>query len=506
MQMVSADERARVQPTSLLNRIAIIACLAWCSVAVWGAPFDEAIALAKTGLQQQEHGEYAASEVSFRRAVEIYEREGVTADPRLAQALNGLGAAQYYRGRHREAELFYRRALAIFEQLNQPGMDWAATMKNLCTLHRERADLTQAEAFCSKAVTMMQDATGDSPESAAAYAELAMIAKARGDLRSAERLIHHAEELQTKSAEPNRLPLWTLWGIEGEILNSDGRWGEAEALYRRALADCSHALGAANVRCAAALNGLGLSLASREATAGARQALERALHIFESNYGPDHQRVAAVLTNLGTLASSMGDYSRAQKYLERAAAISEKVMGPDHPDTAATLMNLAGVYLHRRKFDQAEPLFVRAVAIDQRNGAPARKLAVDLNNLGAFFFSTRQWDRSEEAFLRSIQLYEQCCGGDSVALAGVLGNLAEGYRVQGRDRDAIAAYRRAMAIWDQHRGIMSRETANFLDHYAQLMRKSADYAEANRAEAEAMRIRVKNAMVNGAAGSSLAAR
>lgn len=489
-----------------LNRIVVVVFLASWSAQAYHAVSEEAVALAKTGLKQQEHGDYADSELSFRRAVKLYERAGMRTNAGLAEALNGLGAAVYYRGRHAEAESFYKRALAIFEQRNQPAIDWAATMKNLCTLNRERANLTQAESLCRKAVAMIQYASGDSPSSAAAYAELSLIAKARGDLASAQRLIHQAEDLQAGSAEPDRLPMWTLWAIEGEILNTDNRYSEAEALYRRAFAECSRTLGADNVRCAAPLNGLGLSLASRGATSDAQQALERALRIFERNYGPDHQRVIAVLTNLGTVASSTGDYGRAQKYLERAAATCERVMGPERPDTAATLMNLAGACVNRRKFDKAEALYTRAVEIDQKNGAPAHKLAVDFNNLGAFFFSTRQWDKSEDSFLRSIKLYEQCYGGDHITLAGVLGNLAEEYRLEGRDRDAIATYQRAIGIWDKHPEIVTRDVANILDHYAHLMRKSADFAETNRAEAQAMRIRVKNTVANGPARSSLLSR
>ncbi len=494
-----------MQPGSL-NRIVVVVFLASWSAQAYETASEEAVTLAKTGLRQQEHGDYADSELSFRRAVEVYERAGMLTDAGLAEALNGLGAAVYYRGRHREAESFYKRALAIFEQRNQPAIDWAATMKNLCTLNRERANLAQAEALCGKAVAMIQHVSGDSPESAAAYAELAMIAKARGNLASARRLIAQAEDLQARSTVPGRLPMWTLWAIEGDILNTDSRYSEAEALYRRAFAECSRTLGADNVRCAAPLNGLGLSLASRGATTDAQQALERALRIFQRNYGPDHQRVIAVLTNLGTVASSTGDYGRAQNYLERAATTCERVMGPEHPDTAATLMNLAGVYVNRRKFDKAEALYTRAVEIDQKNGAPAHKLAVDFNNLGVFFFSRRQWDKSEDSFLRSIKLYEQCYGSDHMAVAGVLGNLAEEYRLEGRDRDAIATYQRAIGIWDRHPDIVTRDVANILDHYARLMRKSADYAEANRAEAEAMRIRVRNTVANDPARTSLLSR
>jgi tetratricopeptide (TPR) repeat protein len=466
---------------------------------------EQAVMLAKAGLNQQEHGDYKSSEESFRRAVERYEQAGLNSDPGFADALNGLGAAVYYRGRNQEAEALYRRALAIFQRRNQPTVSWAATMKNLCTLDRERMNLGEAEELCRKAAAMIQSAGGSTNFTlASAYAELAVIAKARGDLAAAQQFINQAEELEKKSSQPERLPLWTLWTIRGEILSAQGAVGEAEVQFQRGFDGCSRALGLNNVRCASALNGVGLSMASRGATADAERTLERALHIFESNYGLSHPRVVAVLTNLGSLAISTRDFGKAQKLLEQAAAICEKVLGPDHPDTAATFINLAGVYVQRHKLGQAESLYNRALEIDRNNHVPAYKLAADFNHLGVFFYSTRQWDKSEEAFLQSIKLYEHAFGADHVAIAGVLGNLAEEYRVEGRDRDAAAAYQRAFAIWGRHPDVVNTKVATILDHYATLMRKTADYAEANRAEAEAMRIRVKKAVANTRASSLIA--
>ena len=493
-----------------LEVIGVVALLACRSVEAHqarttAALFNQAVTCAKTGLDQQEQGDYASSEQSFRRAVELYEQSGLSGDPRLAEALNGLGAAVYYRGRNQEAEALYRRALAIFERCNQPTVIWAATMKNLCTLNRERVNLGEAEQLCRKAAAMLQSIGGSNHFAAAsAYAELAVISRSRGDLGAASRFINQAEELVQGSSQPDRLPLWTLWAIRGEVLSAQGNPGEAEFQFQRAYNGCSHALGAGNVRCASALNGIGLSMASRGATAEAQRTLEQALRIFESSYGLNHPRVVAVLTNLGSLAIARGDFGKAQKLFEQAAAISERVLGSNHPDTAATFINLAGVYVHRRKLDKAEGLYNRALAIDRNNHAPAHKLAADFNHLGVFFYSTRQWDKSEEAFLQAISLYEQAFGPTHVNVAGVLGNLAEEYRIEGRDREATAAYQRAFAIWERHPDIVNTKVAAILDHYATLLRKTADYAEANRAEAEAMRIRVKKTVADTHASSFIA--
>merc|ERR1712098_649878 len=67
-----------------------------------------------------------------------------------------------------------------------------------------------------------------------------------------------------------------------------------------------------------------------------RDFLERALAIFEREYGPDHREVAIILTNLGGAYGALGDAYKARDFLERALAIFEREYGHDHRFTKTT--------------------------------------------------------------------------------------------------------------------------------------------------------------------------
>jgi tetratricopeptide (TPR) repeat protein len=63
----------------------------------------------------------------------------------------------------------------------------------------------------------------------------------------------------------------------------------------------------------------------------ARTLCERALHINETAYGPDHPHVASTLTNLAEALRDLGEPATARPLLERALHINETTYGPDHP-------------------------------------------------------------------------------------------------------------------------------------------------------------------------------
>ena len=72
----------------------------------------------------------------------------------------------------------------------------------------------------------------------------------------------------------------------------------------------------------------------------ARDLHERALRIFEREYGPDHVRVAITLTNLGNAWRELRRPDKARDLHERVLRIEEPEYGPDHVEVARTLTNL----------------------------------------------------------------------------------------------------------------------------------------------------------------------
>jgi tetratricopeptide (TPR) repeat protein len=140
---------------------------------------------------------------------------------------------------------------------------------------------------------------------------------------------------------------WQLWG--------------AACPARRTLLDRlrDHVL---EPKAARIMNRLAFWLNNRAEHGEAEPLFRRALAIDENSFGPDHPDVARDLNNLALLLRDTNRLAEAEPLFRRALAINEKSFGPDHPNVATDLNNLAALLSATNRLAEAEPLFRRALA------------------------------------------------------------------------------------------------------------------------------------------------
>ena len=80
------------------------------------------------------------------------------------------------------------------------------------------------------------------------------------------------------------------------------------------------------------MNELALWLNNRAEHGEAEPLFRRALAIEEKSFGPDHPNVATDLNNLAVLLSATNRLAEAEPLYRRALAIDEKSFGPEHPE------------------------------------------------------------------------------------------------------------------------------------------------------------------------------
>ena len=111
------------------------------------------------------------------------------------------------------------------------------------------------------------------------------------------------------------------------------------------------------------MNDLALWLNNRAEHGEAEPLYRRALAIYEKSFGPEHPNVATVLNNLAWLLRDTNRLAEAEPLYRRALAIYEKSFGPEHPDVATGLNHLALLLSATNRLAEAEPLYRRALAI-----------------------------------------------------------------------------------------------------------------------------------------------
>ena len=90
---------------------------------------------------------------------------------------------------------------------------------------------------------------------------------------------------------------------------------------------------------------------------------KRALAIKEKALRPEHLRVAASLLGLAALYQAQDRYAEAEPLFKRALAIMEKALGQEHPHLATSLENYAPLLRNTGRTTEATKMELRAKAI-----------------------------------------------------------------------------------------------------------------------------------------------
>jgi len=128
------------------------------------------------------------------------------------------------------------------------------------------------------------------------------------------------------------------------LYQSQGRYGEAEPLYKRCLQLREEILGPKHPDTLTSINNLALLYNSQGRYGEAEPLYKRCLQLSEEVLGPKHPDTLTSINNLAFLYESQGRYGEAEPLYKRCLQLSEEVLGPKHPDTLTRINNLGLLY------------------------------------------------------------------------------------------------------------------------------------------------------------------
>ncbi len=156
--------------------------------------------------------------------------------------------------------------------------------------------------------------------------------------------------------------LWETYMAAATKAYQQGNYPEAEKQWAAALKE-AEGFGPQDPRLATSLNNLAQVYRAQGRYAEAEPLYKRALAIQEKALGPDHPSVAKSLNNLAELYRAQGRYEEAELRYKRALAIMEKALGPEHPDVALGLENYAVLLRETGRGAEANKMEARAKEI-----------------------------------------------------------------------------------------------------------------------------------------------
>ena len=278
-------------------------------------------------LTYQSLARYTEAEPLYRRAIEIDEKVLGKDHPDVAIRYNNLAGLLQDQGKYAEAEPLYRRAIEIDEKaLGKDHPDVAIRYNNLAVLLQDQGKYDRGRAALSAghrdrrkgsrqgSSRRCNPLTTTSPHCFRTRASMPRPSRSiGGPSRSTKRF--SARIIPTVATRYNNLAV---------LLQDQGKYAEAEPLYRRAI------------------------------------------EIDEKALGKDHPDVAIRYNNLADLLQDQGKYDRGRAALSAGHRDRRKVLGKDHPNVAIGYNNLAVLLQDQGKYAEAEPLYRRAIEIDEK--------------------------------------------------------------------------------------------------------------------------------------------
>ena len=314
----------------------------------------------------------------------------------------------------------------------------------------------------------------------------------QGKFSEAEPLFRQALAVREKALGPGHPRVALSLNNLAVLYKAQGRYAEAERLTQRSLAIWEKTLGVNHPKVATSLNNLAELYRVQGRYAEAEHLYRRSLVIRESVLGPEHPHVALSLNNLAVLYKAQGRYAEAERLTQRSLEIREKVLGNDHPDVALSLNNLAELYHTQGRYAESEPLYRRSLAIWEKTLGPEHPyVATSLNNLAALYAAQARYAEADPFYWRSFTILEKALGPDHPRVAASLNNLAVHYSNQGKYAEAEQLYRRSLVIRERVLGPEHPHVALSLNNLAVIYDIQGKYAEAEPFYRRALTIREK---------------
>jgi tetratricopeptide (TPR) repeat protein len=431
----------------------------------------------KTINQHLDEGQFAEAIPSAREKLELLERTRGKDHWETGVARRDVETYERLAAQPREIQEQFVKAL----QANKKGIE-AFTRRNY----------TEAQALFREALEIHRRVLVEHPDTATCYHNLAATLQAQGKYAEAEAMHRQALAIRIKALGAEHPDTATCYNNLAATLEALRKYAEAEAMYRQALAIRIKALGEDHPVTAISCNNLAEFLRNQGKYAEAEAMHRQALAIHIKALGEDHPDTASCYHNLAATLREQGKHAEAESMFRRALAIRIKTQGEDHPDTATGYYSLALILEDQRKHTEAvailhSALAIRIKALGEEHPVTAHtfdKLAVNLLKQG-------EYAEAESMFRRALAIRLKALGEDHPDTAAGYSALAMTLLKQRKFAEAEAMYRHVLAIRLKTLGEDHPDTADAYHDLAETFLEQGKYAEAEEMSRRALAIYLK---------------
>jgi eukaryotic-like serine/threonine-protein kinase len=166
----------------------------------------------------------------------------------------------------------------------------------------------------------------------------------------------------------------------------------------------------------------------------------------------DNPRIPSILNDLAEYQNQMGRYEDAYRNVRRSLEIRAKTLPPDHPDFGNAYNTLGNIEANRNRQPEAVAAFERAIEIERKSYGPKHWLVAGaLIGLATAHQAQGHLDLALRYDREALDLFK-ARNPEDPNIGKVLVNIGEVLLLQDKPAEALEAYRKAAAIFEQTLG------------------------------------------------------
>jgi tetratricopeptide (TPR) repeat protein len=233
----------------------------------------------------------------------------------------------------------------------------------------------------------------------------------QGRYEEAERMYRQTLELREKVLGLEHPETLTSMGNLGLVLSDQGRYEEAERMQRQTLELREKVLGLEHPETLASMSNLGLVLSNQGRYVEAERMHRQTLELSEKVLGLEHPSTLASMSNLGLVLSRLGRYEEAERMQRQTLELKEKVLGLEHPETLTSMSNLALTLSNQGRYEEAERMQRQTLELKEKVlGLEHPSTLISVWCLASLLHSRRQYQNSNILFQRACTGYLKILG------------------------------------------------------------------------------------------------
>ncbi len=246
-----------------------------------------------------------------------------------------------------------------------------------------------------------------------------------------------------------------------DLLFAQGKYSEAEKLYRRVIALRSRVLGPEHPDTLATRHRLIYALNEEEKHAAAETEARQVVQLRDKILGSEHPDTLLSRYNLASALYHEGKFAEAERLYREVFQLDEKVIGPEHRRTLAARIGLANTLNDQGKYAEASRSYREVIKLDMKVYGPEHPVTLnDRMDLATALQANGQYPAAETEYRTVIKLQQKVLGPEHAHTLNTRNNLAELLNDEGEYAEAEAECRQIIDLEGKALGPEHRLTLN----------------------------------------------